>query len=181
MSCSYYTFRQNDYYCTKKGDYVNSDVYYRYCRNYSYDECPIYKQQDSSGCYLTTIVCKVLGKKDNDLVLNVMRNFRDNVLQTNPDYYDILRDYDMIGPSIAKAIELDENNKQLSSGLYNNNLSEICKAIMCGEENMAVDSYLSMTSGLIDYYGLREEYDNLDRSSYNVSSDLRGHARVLSI
>ena len=31
MSCSYYTFRQGDYYCTKKSDYVNEDVYYKYC------------------------------------------------------------------------------------------------------------------------------------------------------
>lgn len=181
MSCSYYTFRQNDYYCMKKSDYVNSDTYYRYCRNYSYDECPVYKHQESSGCYLTTIVCKVLGKKDNDLILNVMRNFRDNVLKNDPNYYEILRDYDMIGPSIARSIELDQNKEQLASGLYSQNLSEICKAIMCGEENMAVEGYRYMTNGLIDYYGLREEYNNLDRSSYNVSPELRGHARVLAI
>ena len=49
MSCAYYTFRNNDYYCLKKGDYVNSDVYQRYCKNYSYDECPIYKDNPNSG------------------------------------------------------------------------------------------------------------------------------------
>ena len=45
MSCSYYEnkggsgfFGGFEPYCHKKGGYVNSDVYDKYCKNYNYDE-----------------------------------------------------------------------------------------------------------------------------------------------
>ena len=97
MSCSYYTFRQNDYYCTKKGDYVNSDTYYRYCKGYYYDECPIYRHEESSGCYLTTIVCKkthILEQKKhksvsfrNKLRLPIKRTAEKHKLYNSPFSY----------------------------------------------------------------------------------------------
>ena len=59
MSCSYYTFRQGDYYCTKKSDYVNEDVYYKYCRNWDYSDCPVYKGDTSGGCYLPVCIQRV--------------------------------------------------------------------------------------------------------------------------
>ena len=65
MSCSYYTFRQGDYYCTKKSDYVNEDVYYKYCRNWDYSDCPVYKGDTSGGCYLTSACMYSKGLPDD--------------------------------------------------------------------------------------------------------------------
>ena len=66
MGCSFYEFRSGlfggDYYCIKKGEAVSSDIYYKYCRNYSYGDCPIYKSSSSSSCFITTIVCNILEK-----------------------------------------------------------------------------------------------------------------------
>ena len=119
MSCPYYTFRQNDYYCSKNANYVNSDTYYKYCRKYDYDDCPIYKREDStSGCYLTTIVCSVLAKEDDNKVLNSLRNFRDNTLQKNEKYYDILKAYDIIGPKISDNINQDKDRFIMANYLY---------------------------------------------------------------
>ena len=53
MSCPYYWY-DNHYACRKTGKDVNEDVYYKFCKNYDYDDCPIYKGQDTSGCFLTS-------------------------------------------------------------------------------------------------------------------------------
>lgn len=42
MSCPYYYF-DHDYCCRKTGERVNEDIYYKYCKRYDYDDCPIYK------------------------------------------------------------------------------------------------------------------------------------------
>ena len=184
MSCSYYTFRQNDYYCNKKGDYVNSDVYYKYCRNYDYDDCPIYKQEDSSGCYLTTIVCDILNKKDNDKVLNTLRNFRDNVLQKDKEYYDILKDYDIIGPIISSKISSDKDREIIAKYLYNAFLTPITENINNKEHSKAIKSYKTMTLYLINHYNLINTYILMHNyNKHNLNSNFNpktaGHGKKL--
>ena len=90
MSCTYYRWN-GDYWCDKNNRSVNSDTYSRYCKGYYYDECSVYKRDDSiGGCFITTIVCDTLGKSDDDRVLNNLRYFRDNVLQKNSKYTYLL-------------------------------------------------------------------------------------------
>ena len=129
MSCPNYTFRQNDFYCIKKGDYVDSGTYYKFCRNYDYDDCPIYKYEDRSGCYLTTIVCSVLKQNDDNETLNTLRYFRDDVLQNNDNYYDILKAYDIVGPVLSYKISNDKDKEIMSNFLYNKFLMPIAKQI----------------------------------------------------
>lgn len=178
MSCPFYNFRQGDYHCNKKGDYVNSDTYYKYCRNYDYNDCPIYKQQDSSGCYLTTIVCDILGKLDDGRVLNTMRKFRDQELQTNPEYINLLKRYDMVGPLIAKNIQNDKDKMQLSNYLYSSILEPICKHIENKEIEKAVTLYEVMTLSLVNYYRLKKFYNEIDLSDKNYFKNSLGHGRV---
>lgn len=105
MSCSFYYFRQSDYYCSKKQDYVNEDTYRRYCRDYSYDECPIYKVETSSGgCYLTTACVVAKGLPDDCMELTTLRNFRDNWLQHQPGGPEEIAEYYAIAPKIIEKI-----------------------------------------------------------------------------
>lgn len=171
MSCPYYTFRENDYYCQKKSNYVNSDTYYRYCRNYSYDECPIYKQTETSNCYLTTIVCNILHKKDDDQILNTLRNFRDNVLQRDKKYYKILKDYDTIGPIISEKIANDKDKLLLSKYLYQSILIPTATNINNNNYEKAITIYEIMTLSLINYYGLKHQYNSQEYSQiFNPST-----------
>lgn len=45
MSCTYYRWNggsfTGDYWCDKKNERVNNDIYQRYCKGYYYDECSI--------------------------------------------------------------------------------------------------------------------------------------------
>ena len=84
MSCSYYKFSSSlfggDYWCTKNDCRVDEKTYIKYCRDYNYSSCSIFRKVDSSGCFITTIVCDILKKPDDDKVMKNLRYFRDNVL-----------------------------------------------------------------------------------------------------
>ena len=84
MSCDFYTYKGGtlfgDFYCMKKEDTINMDTYNRYCKNYNYKECPIYKSGNSSGCYLTSACIFAKGLKDDCHELTTLRQFRDQWL-----------------------------------------------------------------------------------------------------
>ena len=64
MSCPFYWYNHH-YACRKSGKDVNEDTYYKYCRNYDYDDCPIYKGNDSGGCFLTSACTEARGLPDD--------------------------------------------------------------------------------------------------------------------
>lgn len=171
MSCTYYEFKgglfSGDYWCTKKDCRVDEDIYYKYCRNYDYKDCPIYKHQESSGCFITTVACQILRKKDNDPILTNLRNFRNNILQKNEKYYDILKNYDVIGPIIADCILNDKEKEQMTQSLYQKAIIPINDLINKKEYDKAVEAYYLMTLLLVNYYGLKRQYNNIKDNNYN--------------
>lgn len=173
MSCDFYEFQGGlfggDYYCKIKKATINSDTYYRYCRGYSYDECPIYKHEksSSSGCFITTIICNILGKDDNDELLNNFRKFRDNILVPNEKYHDILKEYDVIGSEVSELIANDKEKEKMAVGIYKNALLPINERIDQKDYDMAVEMYYIMTLSLVNYYGLKHEYNRIKDKNYN--------------
>lgn len=142
MSCSYYTFKNNDYYCCKKQDYVNSDVYYKYCRNYDYDECPIYKGDTSSGgCYLTSACVEARGLPDDCMELTVLREFRDNWLKNQPGGLAEVAEYYATAPKIVEKINARTDAKDIWNGLYEKLVIPCVKFIEEGEMEKAHAMY----------------------------------------
>ena len=93
---------------------------------------PIKKDTGSytpTGCFITTIVCNILGYEDNCELLTLFRNFRDNTLKINPKYISILLEYDQIGPLISLRIQKEKNNDRLCLGLMNYFLIPCANAI----------------------------------------------------
>lgn len=172
MACSFYRWNGGffgDYWCDKKNEQIDSDIYSRYCRGYSYDECPIYKQSDySSGCFLTTIVCDILKRDDHDSVLNTMRGFRDNVLQKDQKYFNILKDYDYIGPLLAYKLSQDSKREMIASKIYDYSLTRIAVQINKQNYEQAVTLYQAMTLFFIDHYGFRENYEENRNTEYEI-------------
>ena len=170
MSCTYYEFKGGffggDYWCRKKDCRVDDGTYRRYCRDYNYDECSIYKHQESSGCFITTVACQILGKEGNDPVLNDLRKFRGNILQKNPKYYDILKEYDVIGPKIADSLFHDKDKEEMAKGLYQNAILPVHSLIQQEDYDKAVETYYVMTLMLVNYYGLKHEYNEIKDQDY---------------
>lgn len=177
-TCNYYQYEGGLFsggeYCLVSGnkERISSDYYNRYCcRDYNMRDCPLYKKYGpyigTSACFITTITCKILNKEDDDTVLNKLRNFRNNILQNNSDYYDILKEYDSIGPVIAFKIQTDNNKKRIAESLYNNFLTKITNLIELEEYDKAVEQYHIMTLLLINYYGLKHDYNKEVDSGYH--------------
>lgn len=182
--CEFYELRSSllSYYnyCIKKGKEISEDTYENYCTNFNHDNCPIKNQSDSSGCFITTILCNILGKKDDDKIMENMRGFRENILKNNPKYYNILWEYDRIGPVIANCINNDPEKLKLANNLYTGVLTNINEHIENGENEKAVARYQIMVLELIKHYNLKEVYD-LVKDSFNVEKfDVKssGHGKV---
>lgn len=122
----------------------------------------------NSGCYLTTMLCNILGMNDNNIYLQTMRNFRNNVLQKNDKYKNLLVEYDIMGPKIAKALANDPLKEKIATIYFEKYIAPIYELINNEKYASAVNSYWQMTSSLKNLYGIHdytisiEEIDNAD-------------------
>lgn len=152
MSCSYYTFRQGDYYCYKKEDYVNSDVYYKYCRNYDYADCPIYKGDTSGGCYLTSACMYAKGLPDDCYELETLRHFRDTWLKSSDVGEEVIKQYYEIAPRIVSAINERKDSKSVYEMIYEKMVKPCVEFIEQKKYQETMELYRSMTLQLEKKY-----------------------------
>lgn len=152
MSCSYYTFRQGDYYCEKKRDYVNSDVYYKYCRNYDYADCPIYKGDSSGGCYLTSACMYAKGLPDDCYELETLRHYRDTWLKKSEEGQKVIKQYYEVAPKIVSAINETKNSRAVYDMLYEKMVKPCVDFIEQKKYQETLELYRNMT------FRLEKEY-----------------------
>lgn len=123
MSCPFYKYESGffsgDYYCVKQEKAVNSDIYYKYCRNYDYTDCPIYKHESSSGsCYLTSACTAARGLPDDCYELQTLRRFRDKWLKQQPDGILLIARYYEVAPKIVTAIDARDDRLAVYDSIY---------------------------------------------------------------
>ena len=158
MSCPFYKLESsgwfsNDYYCVKQEKAVDSDTYYKYCRNYDYRDCPIYKHQSSSGgCFLTSACTAARGLPDDCHELTVLRSYRDNWLKHQPDGVTLIAHYYDVAPKIVEAIDKREDRQEIWQGVYNNLVIPCVEMIEKGENHKALALYQQTTLQLADTY-----------------------------
>ncbi len=145
MSCSFYTYRSG-YYCMKKKENVNEDVYYKYCRNYSYSDCPIYKDDPSSGgCYLTSACIYAKGLPDDCYELTTLRKYRDEWLNNQPAGKEFIKDYYAVAPKIVSNINESPDQKSIYEMIYDKMVLPCVKLIEKNKMEETLDLYKSMT------------------------------------
>ena len=116
----------------------------------------------SSSCYITTIICDKLNRGDDCSVLNTLRIFRDNVIQRDCKYCEILLEYDAIGPKLAEMIKNDKDaDKDIWQLIYNGYLSPIACLIVGKRYDEAVLRYKRMVNVLKKHYGINESLDEI--------------------
>ena len=136
----------------------------------------LYKRDNPSGvCYITTIMCEILGFPDNYKDLEILRNFRDNVLQRDLRYISILMEYDVIGPEIAKNLKNDENAINIAKNFTNYYIAPIIVLIEEKYYDEAIAKYVEMVNVLKNMYGLKLEDNVID---YDYSRG--GHGYVFT-
>ena len=119
LSCPFYWWNHG-FSCKKTGKEVNEDTYYKYCRNYDYMDCPIYKHQNPSdgGCYLTTACIKAKNLSDDCYELNTLRSFRDTYMKSFDKGNEDVEYYYLTAPQIVTAINNKKNSNEIFSFIY---------------------------------------------------------------
>ena len=157
MSCPFYKFESSffggDYYCIKQEKTVDSDVYYKYCRDYDYRDCPIYKHESSSGgCYLTSACTAARGLPDDCYELQTLRRFRDEWLKYQPDGVLLIAKYYEIAPKIVERIDAQEDRLRVYDEIYCNLVAPCVKMIEDGNFADALKLYHEFTLRLENNY-----------------------------
>lgn len=161
-----------------QGDYNKG--YCSWYKSYYYpgDSCSHQNPREtSSGCYITTIICDVLGYDDDCNVLNILRTFRNDVMQKDSRYMYLLLEYDVLGPSIASFIKKEyetTNDKELWIKFYNFYLLPTASYISSGEYNNAIDRYKEMVEALKEYFGLVDSKLSAENYDYTIG----GHGKI---
>ncbi len=148
MSCTYYTWR-DDYYCVKQQKSVPDDIYYKYCRNYDYRDCPIFKDEGgSTGCYLTSACVEEMGLPDDCYELTTLRGFRDTYMKSTLEGRAEVEEYYRIAPLIVSAIDRDPDKDSILRGIYDNLIIPCIKLIEEEEYEKAHALYRDTTVSL---------------------------------
>ena len=172
------------YHCERNGEehYACDPKCYSFCEAYSRSNSARQNMFDnskghlSSGCYLTTIMCNILGYPDNNYYLNTLRKFRDNVMKTNPKYIPLLVTYDVIGPTIAYELSHDKNRLEIANAFFNRYIVPAVGAIEENKEEDAIKIYRAMTETLADSYVIGKHV--IDVSNIDYDMETLGHARI---
>ena len=156
MSCKYYYWDGN-YACMKKreGDRrVDDDWYYKYCRNYDYDDCPIYKSDSNSGggCFLTSACTEAKGLPDDCDELTTLRQFRDTYLKEHSGGEADIREYYKIAPAIVSAIKERKNSLELFEQIYEELVLPCVERIKRGDNEGAYTAYKEYVKDLEQQY-----------------------------
>ena len=169
------------YWCERKGQDMPADTSrcYSFCEaysrsNYTRENMIDCSKNAGSGCYLTTIMCKLLNYPDNNYYLNTLRKFRDEVMKTNPKYIPLLITYDTMGPMIAYELENDKHGKEIANTFFTHYIVPSVSAIEEGKNETAINIYKAMTFSLAEHYNIGQNmvtYNNYDLETL-------GHGKV---
>ena len=142
-------------YCKEKCKYIkeNSEI----CRDVlisssNYSRLGSYSP---SGCYITTMVCEILGYEDDCELLSTLRKFRDNYLKKNLDkFLPILQQYDFIGPIISNCLRCKEDKEEFSLNILKYYLIPCVREIENNNYDKAIEIYKEMVLLLTNVFGI---------------------------
>lgn len=149
MSCPYYWWN-NHYACRKSGEDVNEDVYGKYCRNYDYSDCPIYKSEKSTSgnCFLTSACVEAKGLADDCHELTVLRAFRDGYMRSTPECAPDICEYYHVAPGIVEKIRQLPNAIDIFENIYSELVIPCVALIEAGKKHEAYTAYRDYVQNL---------------------------------
>ena len=155
--CSFYYY-DSGYSCAikrqKEGNSsIGSDIVHRYCWGYHYEECPRYKNRNSSsGCFLTSACTEARGLPDNCKELTVLRAFRDGYLKNLPQGQTEICQYYHIAPVIVDKIHSLANANEIFDKIYSELVLPCVELIQRGDNDAAYLKYRDYVKVLREQY-----------------------------
>ena len=103
-------------------------------------------------CYITTAVCRSMGKPDDCYELQAFRNFRDSYLIKTPEGRSLVDEYYELAPGIVMLINMRQDAGEIYEKIYNEHLKPCLEFIEEGNNEACRRRYESMTRGLKEKY-----------------------------
>ena len=152
--CIFYCFKEGDYHCNKSDeDILDVDFVKKYCWNYGYSDCPIYKVDSSSGgCYLTTACVVSRGLPDDCDELQTLRTFRDGYLHLSEWGRLAVEQYYHQAPKLVAIINSLTECQQIYDRIYTELVRPCVALIKGGKFEDAYQLYSSYVSLLYQQY-----------------------------
>lgn len=110
------------------------------------------KQNQNSGCFITTAVCENFGKPDDCFELTTFRNFRDRWLTAQPDGKSLIAEYYAVAPRIVANINRAANPAKIYETIREKYLEPCLNFIMCGDNLACKKLYVEMVTELNKIY-----------------------------
>ena len=150
MNTNDYVRHKDHCYCTYRRQYYNLTE--SKCRYYEYDSHKDYYDLNHRW-HIVSAIFKKLGLSDIGYdCINVLENFRVNVLEKNKKYANFLKEYDLVGPAIADFLMNDENSLEICKKICSTTLINILDLIKQEKNDEALNEYMNLVNLLKDYY-----------------------------
>lgn len=99
-------------------------------------------------CYITTAVCRSLGRPGDCYELNTLRDYRDSYLLSTDEGREMVQAYYNIAPTIVKRIDKKAEADEIYENIWKTYLSPCITMIENGENEKCRDLYSSMVRKL---------------------------------
>lgn len=109
-------------------------------------------EDDDMYCFITTACVTERRMADDCDELNTLRYLRENYMRTTSQGGELLKEYDILGPSIVAAIATCENRSAIYNYLYQHMIMPSVAMIKKGNYQEAVDLYHGFTVKLKENY-----------------------------
>lgn len=101
-----------------------------------------------TGCYLTTLMCELLGYEDDCFELTYLRNFRQNYMQNNIEGQKLLSQYKDISHPIVKKLRMRLDKKEIALKMKNDYITSAIEKIKNGNPEDGIAIYKDMVAYL---------------------------------
>jgi len=110
------------------------------------------RNNNDSGCFITTAVCSSLNKPDDCDELMTMRWYRDKIKSEDADMAELIKEYYRVAPGVVKKIDKESNASQIYRGLWENSISKIYRSLKQEKYRDATLRYIDMFENLCRKY-----------------------------
>jgi len=106
----------------------------------------------SSGCFITSAVCRTFGRADDCYELNLFRAFRDEWLAKQPDGPALIAEYYQVAPAIVAVIDRHADSGIIYQSIWDNYLQPCLHDIEAKEYFACKSGYVDMVNSLKQRY-----------------------------
>ena len=107
---------------------------------------------DGGGCYITTAAVDHLGLADDCDELNILRMYRDKLVEEDPEFRKIVLEYYKTAPQIVEKISNSSDKDEILDNIYANMVLPVIELLKSGKTKEAKDYYISVYNDLKSKY-----------------------------